>query len=104
QRRRYVVGVGHRETVYSRPDLLGPALSDGQLLRSALRFARVLERRDADPRPEDAQGDVLQDAGRGSERTRIVRTSLPCLGRGEPDAALGLLGRGENLEPARQQP
>ena len=73
-------------------------------LRSALRLARVLERRYADPRSEDAQGDVLQDAGRGSERTRIVRTSLPCLRRREADGAFGLLGRGENLEPARQQP
>src|SRR5437870_3036051 len=83
---------------------LGPAPSDRQCLRAAVWLERVLERRHADPRSEDAQGDVLQDAGRGSGRAGIVRPALPCLRRCEADAALALLGRGEDLEPAGQQP
>ena len=38
QHRRHVMGVGHGKDLYPRPDLLGPALSDRQCLRSALRF------------------------------------------------------------------
>ena len=78
QRRRHVMGVGHREDLRPRPDLVRPAQSDRQRLRSALRLARVLERRHPDPRSEDAQGDVLQDDHARSERAGIVRAAVPC--------------------------
>src|SRR2546426_10339 len=104
QHRHHLVGVEYRQALSARPGLLGSALPDRQRPRCALWVARVRDRQHGDPGSQDAQGDVLQDAGRGSECTRIVRASLPCLGRREADAALGVLGRGEDLEPAGQQP
>ncbi len=67
QYRRDFLGVEHGEALSARPDRLGPAQSDGQCVWTALRLARVLDRQHADPGSEDEQGDVLQDAGRGSE-------------------------------------
>src|SRR5215831_12307427 len=40
----------------------------------------------ANSRSHDSHGDVLQDAGRGSERARIIRPSVPCLCRPQADA------------------
>ena len=105
QHRRHVVGVGHRRSIHPRPDLVGPAQSDGQCLRSALRLAGVLDRRHADPRSEDAQGDVLQDAGRGSER---MPESLgpPCHAsrRVKPTQPSAYWGEEKIWDTARQQP
>ena len=44
-----------------------------QCQRPAVRLAGILDRRDADPRPEDAQGHLLQDAGRRSEHAGLAR-------------------------------
>ena len=74
------------------PDLLGPALSDRQCLRSTVRLARILDRRHADPRSEDAQGDVLQDAGRRSQCAGVFRSSAPWHGRAQSGQPLRLLG------------
>ena len=104
QHRRHLMGMGDREAFRPRPDFLGPAQSDRQCLRPAVRLERIFVRRHADPRSEDAQGDVLQDAGRRSQCAGVVRTSAPCQGRRSIRSALGLLGRREDLEPAGQQP
>ena len=64
----YVLGVGHRKDISARPDQLGSAPPHGQCLRPPLRVAGILERRRANSRSKDPQGDVLQDAGRRSER------------------------------------
>ena len=102
QRRRHFLGVEHREALSARPDRLGPAQSDGQRLRPALRLARVLDRQHADPGSEDEQGHHVQDAGgrsghAGSARARARRERAAA-------RALGLLGRGKALGHARQQP
>jgi len=58
--------------------------------RAALRFARILHRQHADPRSEDKQGDVLQDAGAGPEHAGVAR-ARPCR-QHQAAAGLGLLG------------
>ena len=95
--------MGDREAFRPRSDFLGPALSDGQRLRPAVRRERILVRRHADPRSEDAQGDVLKNAGRRSQCAGVVRPSAPWHGRPQSGQPLGLLGRREDLEPAGQQ-
>ena len=45
---------GDAKQVPARPDLVGPAQSDGQRQRPALRLARIRDRRHADPRSQDA--------------------------------------------------
>ena len=77
QRRRHHLGLVDAGQVPARPDLVGPAQSDGQRQRPALRRAGVLDRQHADPRSEDAQGVVLQDAGSRSEHAGIARTAVP---------------------------
>ena len=44
----------HRKALPARSDLVGPAQSDRQCLRPALRLARICDRQHADPRSEDA--------------------------------------------------
>ena len=104
QRRHLLVGVGHGEALRPRSDFLGPAQSDRQRLRPAVRFERILVRRHADPRSEDAQGDILQNAGRRSERAGVVWAAAPSQCHRQADRRFGLLGRGENLEPEGEQP
>ena len=77
QHRRHAPGNGrHRKALPARPDRVGSAQSDRQCLRAALRLARIRHRQHADPRSEDQQGDVLQDAG------ARIRT---CRSRSGPD-------------------
>ena len=104
QRRDLLMGVGHRETLRPRSDFLGPAQSDRQRLRPAVRVERIFVGRHADPRSQDRQGDILQNAGRRSERPGIVRTAAASQCHRQADRRVGLLGRGEDLEPEGEQP
>ena len=63
QSRRHHLGLVDARQVPARPDLVGPAQSDGQCQRPALRLAGIFDRQHAGPRSEDQQGLVLQDAG-----------------------------------------
>ena len=56
-------GTGGREAVSARPDRVRPAVPDSQCVRQAVRLARILDRRLADPRSGDAHGDLFQGAG-----------------------------------------
>ena len=84
---------GTEKTLSARPDLVGSAQSDRQCLRPALRLAGILDRQHADPRSEDAQGDVLQDAGAPIRtcRNRSDRRSMPAQRRSrlQPSAYWG---------------
>ena len=102
QHRGHVVGVVDARQVHARSDLVGPAQSDGQRQRQALRLAGVLDRHDADPRSQDAHGDRLQDAGAGSEHAAVAR-SRACRER-RARRAVALLGRPAALGHPRQQP
>ena len=90
--------------VPARPDLVGPAQADGQCGRPALRRAGIFDRQHADPRSEDPQGVVLQDAGRRPEHAALARTG-PCR-RDQADHGVALLGRGGAVghqgEPAQR--
>ncbi len=98
------LGMGRPEDLSARPDLIGSAQSDRQRLWAALRLAGILDRHHADPRSEDEQGDVFQDAGSGSEHGGVARASLPCERHAQATRAVGVLGRREDLGHARQQP
>ena len=104
QSRRHHLGLVDARQVSARPDLVGPAQAHGQCRRSALRRAGIFDRQDADPRSEDPQGVVLQDAGCRSEHAGLARTG-PCR-RDQADDAVGLLGRRDPLghqgEPAQR--
>ena len=102
QYRDHVVGVVDAGQISARSDFVGPAQSDGQCLRPAVRLAGILDRQHADPRSEDEQGVVLQDAGARSRDAGIAR-SRACR-QHQAAAALGLLGRREALGHAGQQP
>ena len=94
QRRRHHVGVGRRKALHPRPDRFGSALSDGQCLRQALRFARVQHRHLPDPRSEDAHRHDLQGSGARSGYAGGARTRTR---RGRQTAAVvGLLGQRED--------
>ena len=101
QSRRHHVGVVDARQVHARPDLVGPAQSDGQRQRPAVRLAGIFDRQQPDPRSEDQHGVVLQDAGGRSGDAGVARTG-PC-GRGQAARAVGLLGRQEAVGHARQQ-
>ena len=101
QRRRHHLGLGQREAVSPRPDLVGPPQSDRQRQRQALRFARIRDRRAAHPRSQDQHGDQLQGAGARSEDAGIARPGS-CRGRAA-SRAVGLLGRREDLGQPGQQ-
>ena len=58
QSRRHHLGLVDARQVPARPDLVGPAQSDGQCQRPALRRAGIFDRQHADPRSEDPQGVV----------------------------------------------
>ena len=93
---------GTEKTLRPRPDLVRPAQSDGQRLRAAVRLARILDRRHPDPRPEDAQGLVLPHAVLDPNMPESLRAAVPRDGDAEADHAFALLGRREDLEPARR--
>ena len=101
QYRGHDLGMGRPEEVPARPDRFRSPLSDGQCLRAALWLARILHRRHADPRSQDAQGGDLQDAGArrghaGGARARTCRA-------GQAHGAVALLGRREDLGHQGQQ-
>ena len=63
QRGDHVVGMVHAGQIPARPDFVRPAASDGQCQRPVVRLAGIFHRQHADPRSQDQQGVVLQDAG-----------------------------------------
>ena len=101
QHRRHVVGMVDAGQISARSDLVGPAQSDRQCLRPALRLAGILDRQHADPRSEDEQGLVLQDAGPRPGHAGIARAGHA--GAVKPLPPSALLGRREALGHARQQ-
>ena len=58
QCRRDHLGLVAAEQVSARPDLVGPPQAHGQCQRQALRRAGIFDRHDADPRSEDAYGEL----------------------------------------------
>ena len=84
------VGLVDAGQVSPRPDLVRPAQADGERRWPALRRAGVFDRQHADPRSEDAQGVVLQDAGGRSQHASLARTGARR--RRQADDALGILG------------
>ncbi len=73
QPRRHHMGLVDARQVSARPDLVRSAQADGQRQRPALRRAGIFDRQHADPRSQDPQGLVLQDAGGGPEHADIAR-------------------------------
>ena len=96
QHRRHHLGLARRQALPSRPDRLGPALSDGQCLRSGVRLHRAQHRYYSDPRSENAHRHELPDPG--------ARPGYPCRNGRKTDAALALLGRRTDLDEQGEQP
>ena len=96
QHRRHVVGVGHREAVYPRPDLLdrrNPTVNAYGPLYGSPEYSSD-DMPILDPKTHKATFFKMPVA---DPNAPIVRASVPCLGRREADPALRLLGRRENL-------
>ena len=64
QYRHHDLGLGQREAVSSRPDLVRQAQSDGQRQRPALRLDGICDRPSAGARSEDGEGHLHHAAGR----------------------------------------
>ena len=101
QCRHHVVGMVHAGQISARSDFVRPAQSDGQCLWPAVRLAGIFDRQHADPRSEDQQGDVLQDAGARCRHAGIAR-ARPCRHR-QADCSLRPTGATSSLGHARQQ-
>ena len=91
-------GSGPRRSTCARSDFLGPSPSNRQRLRSAVRFERNTRPTTCRSSIRNAQGDILQNAGRRSERAGVVWTSAPSQCHRQADWRFRLLGRGKNLE------
>ena len=94
QSRDHDLGLGQRETISPRPDLVRQAQSDGRCQRSALRLDRICDRQSAGARSEDREGQLHHAAGR-RERARSLRPGT-CRDR-EAGGGVGLLGHGAGL-------
>ena len=103
QCRGHDLGLGRPEEVSARPDRVGPALSDGQRLRPALRLS-------PNTRPTCSRSSIPRPTPSPTSRRRCAMPIPPkALGPGhaamaKPLGAFAVLGRGEALRHQGQQP
>ena len=89
----------HAGQISARPDFVRPAASDGQCQWPVVRLAGILDRQHADPRSQDQQGVVLQDAGDDAD----MPLSLARRRRHrQADGGFALLGQPATMGHARQ--
>ena len=80
---------GDEKTLHARSDFVGSAQSDCQCLWSAVRLARICQRRHANPGSENEQCVVLQAACAGSEHAGSARLRLQRCKPMQPSAYWG---------------